>query len=194
MGFTLGAQGLAKGMFILKCLQATGLNCGHRQNMNGCRVQGDPKRQHIVIFLWRNQFFSSKMHKPNDFWTAYIGRFRYFDVQYVSGAKYLGVSGLSVPAVWSRNTLLSQPWNTRIFCTWYILDIKIPKPPNRSFPKIIGFVHFWRKKLVPIYNITICCLFGLPCRYTELFFCISGNVRSFWSHTGTWMTARWFGF
>ena len=51
----------------------------------------------------------------------------------------LGVSGFSVPAVWSRNTILSQPWNERIVCTW---DIKIPKPPNIRFPKIIGFVQF----------------------------------------------------
>ena len=42
----------------------------------------------------------------------------------------LGVSGFSVPAVGSRNTILSQPWNERIVCTWDILDIKIPKPPN----------------------------------------------------------------
>ena len=56
-------------------------------------IQGDQKRQHIVIFLWWNQFVS-KMHKPNDFWQAYIGRFWYFDVQYVSGAKYSFVSRL----------------------------------------------------------------------------------------------------
>ena len=54
----------------------------------------------------------------------------------------LGLSGFSVPAVWSRNTILSQPWNERIVCTWDILDIKIPKPPNIRFPKIIGFVQF----------------------------------------------------
>ena len=54
----------------------------------------------------------------------------------------LGLSGFSVPAVWSRNTILSQPWNKRIVCTWDILDIKIPKPPNIRFPKIIGFVQF----------------------------------------------------
>ena len=55
----------------------------------------------------------------------------------------LGVSGFSVPAVGSRNTILSKPWNERIVCTIDILDIKIPKPPNIRFPKIIGFVQFW---------------------------------------------------
>ena len=34
------------------------------------------------------------MNKPNDFWKPYIGRFWYFDVHYVSGAKYSFVSGL----------------------------------------------------------------------------------------------------
>ena len=54
----------------------------------------------------------------------------------------LGLSGFTVPAVWSRNTSMSQPWNQRIVRTWDILDIKIPKPPSIRFPKIIGFVHF----------------------------------------------------
>ena len=61
----------------------------------------------------------------------------------IEGARIcLGVSGFSVSAVWSRNTILSQPWNERIVYTWDILDIKIPKPPDIRFPKIIGFVQF----------------------------------------------------
>ena len=61
----------------------------------------------------------------------------------IRGARMcLGVSVFSVPAVWSRNTILSQPWNERIVCTWDILDIKIPKPPNIWVPKLIGFVQF----------------------------------------------------
>ena len=74
----------------------------------------------------------------------------------------LGLSGFSVPAVWSCNTILSQPWNQRIVCTWDILDIKIPKPPHIRFPKIIGFVQFlifWFRQR----NITIHSLFGSPC-------------------------------
>ena len=46
------------------------------------------------------------MHKPNDFWQAYIGRFWYFDVQYVSGVNYFFVSGLwqnSVTAPYCRD-------------------------------------------------------------------------------------------
>ena len=56
-------------------------------------IQGDQKRLWLVIFLWRNQK-NQKLHKPNDFWKPYIGRFWYFDVQYVSGANYSFVSGL----------------------------------------------------------------------------------------------------
>ena len=46
------------------------------------------------------------MHKPNDFWKAYIGRFWYFYVQYVSGANFSFVSGLwqnSVTAPYCRD-------------------------------------------------------------------------------------------
>ena len=54
-----------------------------------------------------------------------------------------GVSGLSVLAVWSQNTILAQPQNGTIFLTWLYWDIKIPKPPHISFPKMIGLVHFF---------------------------------------------------
>ena len=46
------------------------------------------------------------MHKPNDFWKPYIGRFWYFEVQYVSGANCSFVSGLwqnSVTAPYGRD-------------------------------------------------------------------------------------------
>ena len=48
---------------------------------------------------------------------------------------YLGSQSLQYGAI----TLFCHK---RIVCTWDILDIKIPKPPNIRFPKIIGFVQF----------------------------------------------------
>ena len=61
------------------------------------QIQGDPKRLHIVKCLWQKRFF---------LWKAYIGRLWYFDVRYVSGAKYSCVSGLwqnSVTAPYCRD-------------------------------------------------------------------------------------------
>ena len=68
-------------------------------------LQGDPKRLWLVIFLWRNQK-NPKLHKPNDFCKPSIGRFWYFDIQYVSGANYSFVSGFwqnSVTAPYCRD-------------------------------------------------------------------------------------------
>ena len=81
------------------------VNFGKTTDLPEGLLQGDQKRQHIVIFLWRNQLVS-KLHKPNDFCIAYIGRFWYFDVQYFSGANYSFVSGLwqnSVTAPYRRD-------------------------------------------------------------------------------------------
>ena len=43
---------------------------------------------------------------------------------------------------WSKPTILVQHWNARFFSTWLFWDIKIPKPPHKSFLKIIGLCHF----------------------------------------------------
>ena len=46
---------------------------------------------------------------------------------------------------WSHHTILAQHWKARFFYTSSFSDIKIPKPPNICFPKIIGlgdFCHF----------------------------------------------------
>ena len=95
----------------------------------------------------------------------------------------LGVSGFSVPAVWSRNTILSQLRNERIVCTWDILDIKIPKPPNIRFPKIIGFVQFWFFWF-PQRTITSYSLFGSPCITTRC--SIHKKRGAFWRGAISW--------
>ena len=43
---------------------------------------------------------------------------------------------------WSHHTILAQHWNARFFSTWSFWDIKIPKPPHKSFIKIIELDHF----------------------------------------------------
>ena len=48
----------------------------------------------------------------------------------------------SQSTVWSENTILAQPWMVRFFVNWPYWDIKIPKPPHISFPKMIGLCHF----------------------------------------------------
>ena len=53
-----------------------------------------------------------------------------------------GVYGFSILAVWSENTILAQPWMVRFFVNWPYWDIKIPKPPHISLPKMIGLGHF----------------------------------------------------
>jgi len=53
-----------------------------------------------------------------------------------------GVYGFSILAVWSENTILAQPWMVRFSVNWPYWDIKIPKPPYKSFLKIIGLGHF----------------------------------------------------
>ena len=68
-------------------------------------IQGNQKRLWLVIFLWRNQKIK-KIHKSHEFWKPYIGRFWYFDVQYVSGVNYYFVSWLwqnSVTAPYCRD-------------------------------------------------------------------------------------------
>ena len=53
-----------------------------------------------------------------------------------------GVYGFSILAVWSENTILAQPWMVRFSVNWPYWDIKIPKPPHISLPKMIGLGHF----------------------------------------------------
>ena len=50
-----------------------------------------------------------------------------------------GLSGFSVPAVWSQNTNLATPWKVWCFVTWPYWDVKISKPPYVTFPKMVGF-------------------------------------------------------
>ena len=52
------------------------------------------------------------------------------------------VSGLSVPAVWSYNTILAKPWKTPFFFTWPYWDIKILKCLYIRLTKMIGFYDF----------------------------------------------------
>ena len=45
----------------------------------------------------------------------------------------------------SYQFILAQHWNAPFFLTWSFWDIKIPKPPHKSFLKITGlgnFLHF----------------------------------------------------
>ena len=44
--------------------------------------------------------------------------------------------------MWSHPTILAQQWNAIFFSIWSLWDIKIPKPPHKSFLKIIGLGHF----------------------------------------------------
>ena len=42
----------------------------------------------------------------------------------------------------SHHTTLAQPWNTRFVPAWFFWDIKIPRSPDISFPRIIVLCHF----------------------------------------------------
>ena len=53
-----------------------------------------------------------------------------------------GVYGFSSLAVWSENTILVQPRTVRFFVNWPYWDLKLPKWPHVSFPKMIGLCHF----------------------------------------------------
>ena len=52
------------------------------------------------------------------------------------------VSGFSVPAEWSYNTILAKPWKTQFFFTWPYWDIKILKCLYIRLTKMIGFYDF----------------------------------------------------
>ena len=95
----------------------------------------------------------------------------------------LGLSGFSVPAVWSCNTILSQPWNQRIVYTWDILDIKIPKPPHIRFPKIIGFVQFFYffGSVREILKLTVSSEHPVP-NYLYSYLDKSGNANNIYIH------------
>ena len=61
----------------------------------------------------------------------------------------------------SHPTILAQQWNAIFFSIWSLWDIKIPKPPNKSFLKIIGLGHF----LQFLGSSERYCLLQSPCIY-----------------------------
>ena len=75
-----------------------------------------------------------------------------------------GVYGFSSLAVWSENTILVQPRTVRFFVNWPYWDLKLPKWPHVSFPKMIGLCHFlqflgspeknylWQSLLITLYH------------------------------------------
>ena len=64
-----------------------------------------------------------------------------------------------------KTLILAQPWMVRFSVNWPYWDIKIPKPPHISLPKMIGFGHFlqflgsseryylWQLLLIALYQI-----------------------------------------
>ena len=55
---------------------------------------------------------------------------------------FWGVSGFSVLAVWSHNTILAQPWKPWLVFIWLYWDIKISKCLYLSLTKMVGFCRF----------------------------------------------------
>ena len=87
-----------------------------------------------------------------------------------------GFSPCMIEPCWSNPTILYWHWNARFFSTWSFWDIKLPKPPHKSFLKIIGLGHFlqflgsseryclWQLLLITLYMITWAAASGWGCR------------------------------